>query len=109
MITVTQSSLSTSYLQVMISALSPANYDPTYNDVQFAFTLESYPETQPTSSDWVTGTWTVAPGPQYWAQVLVGPANSGVNLATGLYQVWVKVISDPEEVVLQQVYLQITP
>ena len=107
MITISQSSLSTAFVQVLVT--SPGNYDPTFDDVQFAFTLEAYPETQPTSEDWLTGSWAVSPGPQYWAQCLVGPANGGLVLPMGLYQIWVKIISDPEVPVLQQAYLQITP
>jgi hypothetical protein len=109
MITVAMSSLSTQNVQVLIGALSPSgdSYDPTGDVVEFAFTLESYPETPPVT--WYTGSWAAFPGPQYWAQCLVGPANSGVVLAQGLYQVWVKVTDDPEVPVLQQVYLQITP
>jgi hypothetical protein len=106
-ITVTQSSLSTRFIQVLITTSN--GYDPTFDNVQFAFTLETYPETQPTDEDWQTGSWAVSPGPQYWAQCLVGPANDGLALSTGLYQVWVKVVSDPEVPVLQDVYLQITP
>jgi hypothetical protein len=86
-----------------------STYDPTSFPVQFAFTLESYPETQPGDDDWLTASWSVGPGPQYWAQCLVGPANGGTVLAVGLYQVWVKVTGSPEVPVLQQVYLQITP
>ncbi len=107
MITVSQSSLSTTYVQVMISP--PAGYDPTFDNVSFAFTPEAYPETQPTADDWHTRSWSLGPGPQYWAQCLVGPANGGVALPIGLYQVWVRVTDNPEVPVLQQVYLQVTP
>lgn len=107
MITVTQSSLSTDYLQVLLSPSDGS--DPTYSNIEFAFTLETYPETQPTEDDWVTGSWAMAPGPRYWAQCLVGPENGGVALSIGLYQVWVKVLANPPVPVLQQVYLQITP
>jgi len=106
-ITVTQSSLSTDYVQVLIA--SPGSTDPTFDNIQFAFTLETYPETRPTTDDWITGSWAVSPGPQYWAQCLVGPENGGTVLAIGLYQVWVKILSSPPVPVLQQVYLQITP
>jgi hypothetical protein len=105
-ITLSQSSLSTNYVQVQIAPVSPADYDPTSDTVQFAFTLETYPETSP--SVWYTGSWVTFPGPAYWAQCLVGPVN-GVILAQGLYQVWVKVTDNEEVPVLQQVYLQITP
>jgi hypothetical protein len=106
-ITLSQSSLSTNYIQVQIAPVSPADYDPTSDTVQFAFTLETYPETSPVT--WHTGSWVTFPGPVYWAQCLVGPANSGVVLALGLWQVWVKVTDDPEVPVIQQVYLQVTP
>ncbi len=98
--------LSTVYVQVLISA---NGIDPTSNEVQFAFTPSTYPETQPGDDDWNSASWAVSPGPQYWAQCLVGPENGGIVLATGLYLVWVKIISDPEVPVLQQVYLQMTP
>jgi hypothetical protein len=106
-ITVTQSVLSTQMVQVQIAISSPDNYDPTANTVQFAFTPETYPETSPVT--WYSASWITFPGPQYWAQCLVGPANDGVELAIGLYQVWVKITDSPEVPVLQQVYLQITP
>jgi len=102
-----QSVLSTNQIQVLITIASPAGYDPTSDAVQFAFTLESYPETSP--SVWYTGSWAVFPGPAYWAQCLVGPANSGVSLAQGLYQVWVKITDNPEVPVFQPCFLEITP
>jgi hypothetical protein len=108
-ITVSQSSLSTAYVQVMVVPTSPLGYNPTNDVVQFAFILESYPETQPASGDYHNGSWAVFPGPQYWAQCLVGPGPGGVNLSQGLYSVWVKITDNPEIPVLQQVYLQITP
>jgi hypothetical protein len=107
MITVSQSVLSTAYLQVGITVLSPSGYDPTSNEVQFSFTADTYPTTQPVT--WHSASWVTFPGPAYWAECLVGPENSGVSLALGLYQVWVKVTSSPEVPVLQQVLLQITP
>lgn len=107
MITVSQSSLSTDYVQIQITTTSGA--DPTGNAVQFAFILSSYPEVQPTLTDWHTGSWITLPGPAYWAQCLVGPANGGVNLAIGRYLVWLKITANPEVPVLQQVFLEITP
>jgi hypothetical protein len=105
MITITQSSLSTAYIQVLIAT---GTYDPTYDNVQFAFMLDSYPALIPSDDDWQTASWSIAPGPQYWAQCLVGPANGGIPLTPGLYQVWVKIIDNPQVPVLQQVFLQIT-
>ena len=75
--------------------------------VQMAFTPLTYPETSPTS--WITGSWVTFPGPAYWAQALVGPANGGTALSLGTYQVWVKVTDSPAVPVLQPCLLTITP
>jgi hypothetical protein len=106
-ITLSQSVLSTTYVQVGITVLSPSGYDPTGDVVQFAFTPATYPETSP--SVWYIGSWATFPGPSYWAQCLVGPANDGVSLAIGTYQAWVKIIDSPEVPVIQQLVLEITP
>ncbi len=105
--TITQSVLSTDYVQVQIVTRAPSTYDPTGDTVQMAFTPLTYPETSPAS--WVTGEWLTFPGPAYWAQALVGPANGGTALALGTYQVWVKVTDSPAVPVLQPCLLTITP
>jgi hypothetical protein len=107
LITVSQSVLSTNYVQIGVVVLAPSAYNPTADVVQFAFTPSSYPETSPVT--WYTGSWVTYPGPQYWAQCLVGPANGGVVLTLGSYQVWLKITDNPEVPVLQDVFLQITP
>jgi hypothetical protein len=109
MIPVSQSSLSTANLQLQVVITSPAGYNPSGDTVQFAFMPDTYPASVPGSGDWHTGSWSVLPGPQYWAQCLVGPANGGVVLAQGLWQVWLKVTDSPEVPVIQQVSLMITP
>lgn len=105
--TVTQSALSTQMVQVMITATSPGNYDPTSDIVQFSFTPSTYPQTSP--AVWYPGSWESFPGPEYWAQCLVGPGAGGVPLSLGLYQVWVQITDNPEVPVIQACYLQITP
>ena len=105
--TVTMSVLSTQYVQCPITIQSPSGYDPSSDVVQWAFTPLTYPETSPVS--WTNGSWVTFPGPVYWAQVLVGPANGGIVLAQGTYMAWVKVTDDPVVPVLQPFMLQITP
>ena len=107
--TITQSVLSTNYVQVQVTTRAPSIYNPTGDTVQMAFTPQTYPETSPTSSSWVTGSWVTFPGPAYWAQALVGPANGGTALSIGTYQVWVKVTDSPAVPVLQPCLLEITP
>ena len=104
-----QSSLSTQFLQILVTTKYPATYDPTADPVQMAFTPQTYPPTSPTSAYWVTGSWVTFPGPAYWAQALVGPANGGTALSIGTYQVWLKVTDSPEVPVLQPCLLTITP
>lgn len=103
-----QSVLSTAYVQVPVTASGTAGaYNPTGDMVQFAFTPATYPVTEP--SAWVTGSWSVFPGPAYWAQCLVGPLNGGTALSIGTYQVWVRITDNPEIPVLQPTLLKITP
>jgi hypothetical protein len=109
--TLTQSVLSTQFIQIQVTARSgtATSYDPTGDTVAMAFTPLTYPETSPASGSWVTGSWQTFPGPAYWAEALVGPANGGTALALGTYQVWVKVTDSPEVPVLQPCLLTITP
>lgn len=105
--TLTQSVLSTEPVQVLVEAIdADGAYDPTADVVQFAFTnAGAYPAAQP--SQWHTGSWVTFPGGQYWAQVIVGPQNGGVALATGTWALWVKVTDDPAVPVMQPCLLQI--
>jgi len=107
--TVAQSVLSTNYLQVLITTKAPAGYNPTGDPVAMAFTPLTYPLTSPTAAYWVTGQWVTFPGPAYWCEALVGPANGGTALTLGTYQVWVKISDSPEVPVLQPCLLEITP
>lgn len=108
MITLSQSSLSTNEVQVPVGIQAPGGYDPTGDTVQFAFTPYTYPVTQPGSGDWHNGTWVTFPGPAYWGQVTIGPANGGVVLAIGKWSGWTKVIDNPAVPVEQSFLVQIT-
>lgn len=80
-------------------------YDPSLDTVQMAFVTIG---ADPTSGDWHTGSWEAAQANNtYFAQVLVGPANSGVVLARGTYAVWVKITDNPEIPVAQVGTIQI--
>ena len=105
--TISQSVLSTNYVQVPVTVRYPSGYDPTGDVVQFAYTALSYPTIEP--SAWFGGSWLTFAGPAYWAQCLVGPANGGVSLAIGTYQGWVKITDSPAIPVLQPFLLKITP
>jgi hypothetical protein len=106
--TLSQSVLSTQYLQVLVQVASISGYSPVSDPVSFAFTdAGAYPPAGP--SQWYTGSWVTWPGPQYWAQVLIGPANGGIALAAGAWQCWLRITDSPEVPVLQPVLLSITP
>lgn len=107
--TVTQSVLSTQPVQVPVTVRSPNGYDPTGDLLAFAFMPQTYPQPSPGSGDWHAGSWVTYPGPSYWAQVLVGPANGGVALAVGTYLGWVKITDSPDVPVLQPFMVEITP
>lgn len=104
--TLTQSSLSTEYVQTLVRVTAAVPYDPSRDTLAWAFTNASaFPAQQP--SAWYPGTWDVWPGPLYYAQVLVGPANGGVVLSQGRWQAYLRVTDDPEVPVLQPFVLQI--
>ena len=100
---INQSVLSTPYIQVPVTVLSPPGYDPTPDVVEFAFTPATYPATTP--SAWVTGSWADVTGPPWWAQCLVGPGTGGTPLTIGTWQVWVRVTDNPEVPVFQPLTL----
>src|SRR6266576_4335060 len=68
--------------------------------VQMAFPVT---EVAPAGGDWKSATWetdATATPTRYLARCLVGPGGT-VTLATGQYDVWVKVTHSPEIAVLQ--------
>jgi hypothetical protein len=106
--TITQSSLSTQNIQVLVQVTSTDGYNPTGDDVSFAFTNASaFPAQSPGDDDWNPGTWVTYPGNLFYAQVLVGPENDGVVLSQGSWQCWLRVQDSPEIPVMQPFVLQI--
>lgn len=104
----TQSVLSTRYCQVRVLVTNPdgTTYNPTADTVQMAF-MPKPPDAVPGSGNWHNGSWVVASGSAYFAQVLVGPGS--VVLTEGVYTVWLKVIDNPEELAEPVGELTISP
>lgn len=105
--TITQSVLSTNPVMVPIGIWSPDAYDPTSDELQFAFPPSTYPPTSPVT--WYAGFWLTFPGPVYWAACNVGSANGGAGLAIGKYQGAIKITDNPAVPVLYPFLLVITP
>lgn len=81
--------------------------DPTTDSVYFAFLPSG---TRPVDADWVDGDWEIDPsGPTYYARVLVGAGGvPAVPLALGTYQVWLRILDDPEHPIRVVGVLKIT-
>lgn len=99
MLSFTQSVISTKYLPVTVTAngaSGPINI--TGDVVKFAFMPigPTGATATPGTSDWHTGTWLTTTSGLYVAQILVGPANGGVPLATGNYAMWIQITDNPE-------------
>ena len=110
MITLTQLAVSTEPVQLQVAATqNGAPYNPSGDPVAVAFVPITSPPSSPdpTSMEWNTASWETDSGPTYWASVLVGPANGGVNLAAGSYLVVVKVTDNPAVPVKPGAYLTI--
>lgn len=109
MITLTQPASSTEPVQLQVAAtINGVAYNPTTDAVAIAFILDGQPEPSPSSSAWQVATWETDPGPSYWASILVGPLNGGVNLAVGTYVAYVKVTDNPAVPIRPGAFLRIT-
>ena len=97
---------STQYLVASISdGPGTLGFNPLSYPVNFAFIAGP---AQPQSGDWHTGAWTSNnPDGPYTAQVLIGPANGGLVIAPGSYQVWAEVVTSSQNPVIQIGTLQI--
>lgn len=101
---IVRSVLDTEYLVYPVSfVIGGTAQNPTGDPVAFAF-MPNPADANPGSGDWHTGSWVTSGSGTYLAQVLVGPANGGVVLAVGLYNVWIR-ITDSPEVPIQQIDL----
>lgn len=95
---------STEYVSADISAMvGGASFDPTAYPVNFTFM--STPG-QPSSGDWHTGQWANNTAP-YIAEILIGPANGGLVLSTGIYTIWAQVVTSTQVPVLEVGTLQV--
>jgi hypothetical protein len=93
---ITRSVLDTEYLTYPVAfVIGGTAQNPTGDPVAFAF-MPNPANTNPGVSDWHTGQWVTSSIGTYAAQVLVGPSNSGVSLAVGLYNVWIRITDNPE-------------
>lgn len=92
----TMSTLDTRYVRAPVEIkVDGVPVNVTVDVVQFAF-MSNPPSAKPGVSDWHGASWdTVAPA-EYVAQCLVGPGAGGVVLSAGVYDVWVKVVDNPE-------------
>jgi hypothetical protein len=105
---VTRSTLNTENLPYPVQAIvGGLPYNPTADPVAFAF-MPQPANANPANTDWHTGTWATTGTNTYLAQILVGPANSGVPLTAGTYNVWIKITDNPEVPVKQIDLLEIT-
>ena len=97
--------LSTEYVQVSAAfTVSGSPVNPTNDAVQMAFMAGG---ALPGTSDWHAAVWETA-GSAYYVQCLVGPANGGVVLAPGMYEIWVRITDNPEVPVRSPDQLSIT-
>lgn len=103
------SSTASMYVKVPVYATKnglPLN--PTADVVDMAFLTSE--QAAPTSGQWNVASWETAGttlNPVYLVRCLVG--TGGVVLAVGSYQVWVKIIDNPEVVIMPAGELEITP
>jgi len=79
------------YVQAVVQvSAGDTNYDPTADEVQWAFVNGSaYPST------WYTGAWTTNLQGQYVAECLIGPGGT-VQLQPAIYTCWIQITDDPE-------------
>lgn len=95
-----QPSVTLEYVRVRITADVELNTQPVF----LAFLTD--PDAEPVTGDFQAATWLGAPGLSRLAGVNVGP--DGLVLAEGDYQVWWKVIDNPEKPVRRAGSLTIT-
>lgn len=105
---ITRSVLDTRNLPYPVNALVGGTaYNPTADIVQFAF-MPQPANANPGLTDWHTGNWVTTGTTTYLAQILLGPGPGGTALATGTYNVWIKITDNPEIPVAQIDTLTIT-
>jgi hypothetical protein len=100
-----QASTSVEFIRFLVGATEDGDdVDLTPNAVAVGFLLEG--SASPAAADvvWESATWetdsvTVPGQPKYYAKVLVGPSPGEVQLTSGVWQPWVKIVDAPEVVI----------
>lgn len=93
--------------QQVLATVGGAAYNPSGDTVQMSFVAVPTYGPPPNPTVWNAATWEVDPGPVYFASCLIGPANGGIVLAAGVYQIYVRIIDQPAVPVLAGWQLQI--
>ena len=96
---VTQSVLSTDYVQALVQATA----DPTADVIQMAFPRKG---ALPVDADWLSASW-INEGSPYICQVKVGPTGGAISLAAGLYDIWCSITTASENPVFRTGVLRI--
>lgn len=92
----TINALSTEYVRIPVAAtLSGVEVNPVSDPLAIAIMPEGV---APDTLDWLTGSWEID-SDTYYARVLVGPDGGETTLSYGLYEVYVKIDDNPEQVV----------
>lgn len=93
---ITRSVLDTEWLSYPVKlVVGGVTINPTGDPVAFAL-MPNPANTNPGSGDWHTGSWTTTGTGTYEAQILIGPANGGIPVTVGLYNVWIRITDSPE-------------
>jgi hypothetical protein len=95
-----QSALSTEYVRVAVGAIEAGIVeDPSGDTLQMAFPATGV---TPVAGDWKSATWesdlTTTPA-TYYARALVGPLGVITLVAGVLYDVYVRIVDNPETVI----------
>ena len=96
----TINSLSTDYVQIDVTAALTSGQlvNPSVDDISVAFMPSS--SGLPAVSDWNAAVWVNPSGPApYLAQLLIGPDNGGVPVASGVYKIYVQLVDFPQVLV----------
>lgn len=107
--TATLSSLATTYVRIPVYADNlGVQVNPTSYEVDMAF-IPVLANAAPGTSDWKVGSWATTAIGGYVAQCLVGPSGGAITLVNGTtYNVWIRILANPETFIENTGQLQIT-
>lgn len=94
----TLSSLTTEYIRVRVQYTSAPSLgsDPTLLSVQMAF---KEPDVVPINADFVAAEWRVEDTKLYILCLVGSTVDAVIDLPAGFYNVWIKIVGDPEVIV----------